>query len=480
MRVAERVARRFTSAKDWTWADVEKELKQLQTSDRLAKGRIDERTAKKLSEMKTFDMLPHAFGEWLKLGFNESDKAALWDFAGDVKYKWQRVSWAYERLGNEEKKREPDPTIINEERKELEERIPAAKKATDVYIAEVTFLVGQATPARLTYQGFKIENLDRMPEPTLKLAFDKIDLLVAFFKRRGMLKLLQETINTLELSMRSHDAAGNYYSQRKSIGVYRSGLFDQSGRLLTDWIKEVFIHEIGHHIHHYLHPDAWAVWGAPWKGVKEKKKLRDTLSGKDRERFYKLLEAGGFNPVTTARKLKGLDKIKFAQWLRKPGTGESLITPKTFRPSKRGKDMFIFLRDPEAYTRAKLDIPEGDDEYVLGQYAGRLKRTLSWVLFLGDGPDMAIPLDPDIVEEVKKIDPSVEKAIDALEGPSGYSKKDEREDFAETFVLFMVDPNKLSDTAKFRMQQALAISGLYGKPVGRHAAIVRRVARRAT
>ena len=55
--------------------------------------------------------------------------------------------------------------------------------------------------------------------------------------------------------------------------------------------------------------------------------------------------------------------------------------------------------------------------------------------------------------------------LDELGIPTDYGKTNEREDFAETFLLFIVDPQRLSPTATFRMQRALSLSGLYGKPV---------------
>jgi hypothetical protein len=61
---------------------------------------------------------------------------------------------------------------------------------------------------------------------------------------------------------------------------------------------------------------------------------------------------------------------------------------------------------------------------------------------------------------------------------SPYGGKNKHEDFAETFVAFVAAPEKLTPTAKFRMQRALSLSGLYGKPVMRLAtndSIVSRV-----
>jgi hypothetical protein len=70
--------------------------------------------------------------------------------------------------------------------------------------------------------------------------------------------------------------------------------------------------------------------------------------------------------------------------------------------------------------------------------------------------------------------------LEALEIPTDYGRTDKYEDFAETFMLFVASPEKLSPTAKFRMQRALSLSGLYGKPVMRLAELNDRVVRRYT
>lgn len=79
--------------------------------------------------------------------------------------------------------------------------------------------------------------------------------------------------------------------------------------------------------------------------------------------------------------------------------------------------------------------------------------------------------------------PDRKKKLDELEVVTDYGKTNEREDFAETFMMYMAIPEKLTPTAKFRMQRALSLSGLYGKPVLRLAAedqaIVEHVVARA-
>lgn len=100
--------------------------------------------------------------------------------------------------------------------------------------------------------------------------------------------------------------------------------------------------------------------------------------------------------------------------------------------------------------------------YITGEAAE------AWDAPWGDLPSMADPnyrrnLDPKQNDERKKV-------LDPLEIVTEYGKTDKYEDFAETFMVFMSSPDRLTPTAKFRMQRALSLSGLYGKPVLRLAA----------
>lgn len=65
-----------------------------------------------------------------------------------------------------------------------------------------------------------------------------------------------------------------------------------------------------------------------------------------------------------------------------------------------------------------------------------------------------------------------QQRIDPLEIVTEYGQVDQFEDFAETFVVFMAAPEKLTRTSKFRMQRALSLTGLYGKPVMRLSNVV--------
>jgi len=69
----------------------------------------------------------------------------------------------------------------------------------------------------------------------------------------------------------------------------------------------------------------------------------------------------------------------------------------------------------------------------------------------------------------------VKEVADKLDIPSEYGRSSVYEDFAETFMEFVMRPHALSETALFRMKQALARSGFYGKKVMR---LARKVASR--
>lgn len=60
-----------------------------------------------------------------------------------------------------------------------------------------------------------------------------------------------------------------------------------------------------------------------------------------------------------------------------------------------------------------------------------------------------------------------EKPWDAkeLDAPTEYAKTNKFEDFSETFAVFMVQPERLSPTARYRMQQVFSVAGVYGKRV---------------
>jgi hypothetical protein len=81
------------------------------------------------------------------------------------------------------------------------------------------------------------------------------------------------------------------------------------------------------------------------------------------------------------------------------------------------------------------------------------------------------PVPSETVTELMKSDPAMQKTVDEalakLQIVSDYGKTNHDEDFAESFVAFVGAPEKLTPTAKFRMQRTLSLAGLYGKHIMR-------------
>lgn len=94
--------------------------------------------------------------------------------------------------------------------------------------------------------------------------------------------------------------------------------------------------------------------------------------------------------------------------------------------------------------------------YITGEAAAAWDAPWAGIPSLADPQNLHLRNNPD---RARKLDP--------LDIVTDYGKVDQYEDFAETFLVFMVAPDRLSPTAKFRMQRALSLSGLYGKAVMR-------------
>lgn len=351
--------------------------------------------------------------------------------------------------------------------------------ALDKHLKNLAGILGSTAPTVFEYQGLKIRNPDRLSEELARRTLDGIDYVVALFKKRDMLPLLHKGVRFVELrtSFPSTDnliPLGYYYAGEKSIRLSAAAVVEKSPRLLHEWTHEIFLHEFGHYIHlDYLSPDAKAAWDAGWSKVQEKKDEKQQLfdrmgkiSFEERSRFWDLMLYNGWDPARAGKKLQGIDKIKFGAWLRTPGVGDPLITPKQLRLTESGKYMQLFFTDTESFMKKEYDLTPTDARYKETQER-RLRRFMDKMGLLHE---RAEPIPREIAEELTKdpaLDTAIQQAIEDLDIVTDYGRTNEKEDFAETFVAFMDAPQKLTPMARQRMQRCLALSGLYGKPVTR-------------
>jgi len=350
-------------------------------------------------------------------------------------------------------------------------RLGGLKQSMKMYVDALNEAVEQAAPERLTYKGFKVLNPDRVWESNLVNVFDGIDYLVSLFKKRDVEPLLREGVKTIKVvEDAGYNAVGRYNSQSKQI-IVEAGVTTAKMKMLDNFMHEVFVHEFGHHVH-MTHMDASGreSWDAGWEFVdKAQADLNSKISvtPADRQRFFDLIERSGWSPQAAGRKVRGLDRLKYLMWLYKPMTNRIISTPNQVRLTDYGKAVFDFFRDPEASVAEFLEAGNSPDR--VGRMLDRKTRMYKGTLGLtSDYAGVNHPmLDEASVEKVRAEDRSVDDALDALGIPTAYGRTNVKEDFAETFVLWMVHPERLSEQARNRMGRALWLSGFYGKPVMR-------------
>ena len=344
----------------------------------------------------------------------------------------------------------------------------------DVYVDQINDVLRQAGPRRFQYQGIRIENPDRLPDLTIRKLMSGVAYVVALFKRRGVVPLLKETVHTITIRNRSKGerAHGWYLKGSKAIELISEAAYAANGKMMKRWVNEIFLHEVGHHVHlTLLHPVARKAWDAGWAPVQQARVEQpdadnvQNVSFDERKRFWALLvqSKGDLRAI----RLKGLARIKFHAWLMHPMMGDPFVTNKQLRWTReRGRRLHLLLSDPERYMDTERGIsPEDGDKY-----AKRLERALRQskdTLGATEGySGFNHPRLPDSAVSKYIVD-SEALALDALQMPTEYARTNEMEDFAETFVAYMAAPERLSSVSKFRMQKALSLSGLYGKPIMR-------------
>lgn len=322
----------------------------------------------------------------------------------------------------------------------------------DEYERQIQTHLDRIAPAQFSYAGFRIYNPNRIEENRALAMLDGVKFLLVLFERRGVEPLLREGVENIVLNQNiGGDTWHGYYASDHHEIALSTKMIGHEGRVWKNWIQEVFAHEFGHHVHlTYIKGEARDFWNSTWQPVKDLQAKLQKISPSELEHFYAMLEKDGFQPGKTAKRLNGIDKIKFAYWLRNPMIGEPLITPAQFRLTKHGEAVFQSLRDPLTYVREVSSIKED---------------------VLGLGYSGGIGLSAKDVDEIRKADPSIEKALNEVYAelgvPSEYGKKNENEDFAEAFAIFITDPDKLSENALYRMKRTLWLSGFGGKPVMR-------------
>lgn len=394
--------------------------------------------------------------------------------------------------------------------------LPPMMKA---YAQEVNALLKQIYPERFTYGGFRIENPDHLAKPLANEMLAGIDFLKTFFKNRGLLPILEKEIRNFVIAFQPYDSSwhGMYESEDQTITLFHVLVRNSNttGRLLKDWVSEVFLHEFGHHIHmKYIHGIAKEFWDSWWDIINEAKGIEESASPvtySERHTFFADLIEQDYHPWKVIKKYDKeishkderfpthILKYRFRLWLNNPSKGyKDKITkylnfdgvPKL---TKLGQDIFSYFEDPYEYIEEHYPevLPEhGNDKpgtlgILYAQKAEEIESEFKDILGLDyrkAQQDWPIPNKAQSKELKKRAIKDTPKefiqdvlSLDRYGIPSNYGTTNEKEDFAETFVRFATNPRALSPIALYRMKRTLSLSGLYGKPVMTFANVVEKL-----
>lgn len=329
---------------------------------------------------------------------------------------------------------------------------------------EINKVLSQTAPASFQRAGFEIRNPDHLFESTLSPILDGVDRSRYLFRERGVDKLIEKTVSSVEIRL-------SVASDVTHTGDGAAGWHNRVTRKITlvsdrihglDDVVRVFVHEVGHSFHLVMmSPDAKREWDSAWEEIPTKDFIDEfrgehTLTLRDRKRFWDLLVQVRFDVRKMYRKLKGSDKKRFLGWLDSYGMNKIISTPNQLRLTRFGKGIFEFL---ETWGVLGLEnLPEGWERRRLGQIMENLWLTDPMKISFG-----SVTFDDELAAvKSKKQDYLKEMGV-----PNDYARTNHKEDFAESFRLFMLHPDQIHPNAKYRVQRALSLSGLYGKPLMR-------------
>jgi hypothetical protein len=314
------------------------------------------------------------------------------------------------------------------------------QKILDPYIKETS-----KASESFTWEGLKIDNTTPMNERELSVILDALKEGLEVLKRRGLQPLVTKTLKKIHLGTKADlieegfpSAAGLYTYKTKTIHLaVEQGLsVAGQGTLIERWFTEIFLHELGHHIHiNLLTPQARDFWEDAWSPIHTLQAKLDKAKEIDAEDglslYSELKVKFGLNLQAMDKALQGIEKARYRIWLHRLGLSSSLrkIAPTDAAKALKG--------DLARLEKIALNI----SKYPMN--------------LLGPELDILMKSEPSIQKDIQKY-------LEALNIPSKYGQTDVDEDFAETFVLYVADPSTLSPVARWRMGRTLYLSSLGG------------------
>jgi hypothetical protein len=336
-----------------------------------------------------------------------------------------------------------------------------------------------------TYKKFKVQSLNLSSFQTRGL-LDSISYIEELFSSREMTSVVHEAISKIILRdpdevEKKKGIAGLYQSYTKSVTIL-STASKSKGRFMENFVHETLIHEIGHWVHlSYITQEAREFWDSGWGMISQKEEdflseniEKLTITAEDRERYFDLFMKHKGDASKVKKELGALDQLKVHE-MSTTFTSEPFMTPKNFRLTKRGKEVAQAFSDPSHYFFEVQGHSRSD--YSEEEAIERAFRTIKRIWFKVSGmyEGIGLTMEADKAEEFLSgeralHDQAIIELKEALGIPTDYGRTNVKEDFAETFVGFILNPSQLSEPARWRMGRTLGLSEAGGKKVMRTSA----------
>jgi len=330
---------------------------------------------------------------------------------------------------------------------------------------------------KFKYKGFNVESFD-LSDNEVRSFLDGIDFIEAIFKERDMTPIMRDSITSIQLLRQEQGSstAGEWISTTRTLKMFTNSL-GVKGRVLANFVHEVLLHEIGHWVHlNYITREAREFWDSGWEYINrekedffEKNLKKFTITPEDRSRYFTMFQEAKGDPKIVKSNASPLDILKIHGLFTQLSGRKPLMTPSNFRLTAEGKVVMEFFKDPlhyfyEVRGHSREDWNEQD---ALERATENINRIF---MLSGLWEDVGLQLESDKTKEFALADRelhlrTIEEMKQALGIPTDYGKTNEKEDFAETFVQFVLDPSKLSQTARWRMGRTLGLSDSTGARV---------------
>jgi len=370
---------------------------------------------------------------------------------------------------------------------------------------DISSALNDTYPVKFNYKGFKISNPQHFSRYVVNQMLEGIEALVALFKRRSMLPSLKEGISEVILRYASGldkpGVAGTYNQQTGALTLLKHIVDNRDHGHYDDWVMEVFIHEFAHNVYYkQLSGEAKAFWDGGWDAIYDAMQQdrgkgihQLVVSRDDRNTYFDILKAHDYQPLTALEQLQRSydkrpdqkrmdDALKFKEWLKDPSTEKSpaevawLTEYMDGTPllTHYGKEASLFFSNPQRWLKkfhpSVADSPENVQQTHMDWYRGEYIKNLGLFSFHGH-PVVTV----EQVIEFGQLGSKEDEVREEMGFPTPYAETNPSEDFAETFLTFLLKPERLSKVARYRIERTLSLSNLYGKPIMQLAEVAKKL-----